>query len=70
MADIAQIRTNTEKIAELFEQIDELKSYINQLTEGVMAKLGNTEMNRKSIQEYNMRIVNLEAEIQALWNNR
>lgn len=65
----SQIRTNTEKISELFERIDELKSYINQLTDGVMSRLGNKLENKAAIQEYNMRIVNLEAEIKALWNN-
>lgn len=66
----SQIRTNTEKIAELFEQIDELKSYINQLTDGVMAKLGNKLENKAAIQEYNMRIVNMEAEINRIWNSK
>ena len=57
MTNIQQIRNNTEKIAGIFEQIDELKSYIEQLTNGVMAKLGSKETNRIAIQEYNMRIV-------------
>lgn len=62
----SQIRTNTEKIAELFEQIDELEGLKSQLTQPYWNKL---EAKANTV-EYNMRIVNLEAEIQALWNNR
>lgn len=62
-----QIRTITAQATELLEHIDELHSYIEQLTNGVMAKLGSKESNRLAIQEYNMRILNLEAELKALW---
>lgn len=62
----SQIRTNTEKIAELFEKIDELEGLKSQLTQPYWNELEA----KASTQEYNMRIVNLEAEIQELWNNR
>lgn len=62
-----QIRTITAQATELLEQIDELTSYIEQLNNGVMSKLGSKESNRLAIQEYNTRILNLEAELEALW---
>lgn len=63
-----QIRTITAQATELLEQIDELQSYIEQLTNGVMAWLGNKESNLLAIQEYNRRIINLEAELKELFN--
>lgn len=62
----SQIRANTEKIAELFEQIDELEGLKSQLTQ-----LYWNELEAKAnTQEYNMRIVNLEAEINRIWNSK
>ena len=67
MASIQQIRTNTERITELFEQISELKSYISQLTHGTMSRLGSAETNREAIEEYEIKITELEKEIQITW---
>ena len=62
-----QIRANTEKTTELFEQIDEFNSWINQLTNGAMSRLGSPESNREAITEYQSKIAELENEIQMIW---
>lgn len=64
---IPQIRTCTERITELFEQIDEYKSYISQLTHGTMSRLGSPESNREAIAEYQAKIAELEKEIKQIW---
>lgn len=54
----------------LIDEIKQREYCIDQLTNGVMSRLGNKLENKASIQEYNMQIVNLKAELEALWNNR
>lgn len=54
---------------DLIDRIEEYKSYINQLTNGIMAKLGSKEMNEQSISQYNKIIAELEDELKAIWGN-
>lgn len=70
MNTIPQIRTITERITDLFEQIGELKSYIDQLTNGTMSKLGSPQSNRIAITEYKYKIAELEKEINQIWNSK
>lgn len=65
-----QIRAITSQATLLLEKIDELNSYIEQLTNGVMSTLGSKESNKQAIQEYNMRIINLETELQQIFNSK
>jgi len=65
-----QIQQHIEKCQDLIDRINEYKCFIDELKTGIMSKLGNQDMNKQSIRQYNECIVNLEAELQHLWNNR
>lgn len=58
-----QIRTITAKATLLLEQIDELEGMKKELTQPYW----NETEAKAGTKEYNMRILNLEAELKALW---
>lgn len=70
MNKMETIRKTTQLITDLLFRIDEYKSYINQLSNGTMARLGSAESNAKAIAEYKITIAYLENEINQIWNNR
>lgn len=61
-----QIRTITSQATELLEQIDELEGMKTQLKQPYW----NEIEAKASTQEYNMRILNLEAELKELFNTK
>lgn len=61
-----QIEQHIEKCQDLIDRIREYEGLRDQLKQPYWSK----EEARKNTQEYNEFIVNLEAELQHLWNNR